>query len=282
MDTLDNVIRERENWLKILVIGSISISVILLLFFIIFKLMTGSVVLNFNNFSFSDILSLVLSMFSIYISALFYFKATDTSNKFYDNTYKFTQDVSVILGRIEAGFGEKLRHLDEGYTNMNEKIISLKLQEITKQSIEQEQKKGLQIKENERSEIIVELANKAKMKEDEKESILRRLKEKDEEIYNFKSRLSILEKDASIISENPKLLDIVLYLKQTFFKTLDPKLVVNFSDYILKEEFQNSKFILSNFFLQDMLSLGFVDSDCTLTPEGALFIREVAQDVNGS
>ena len=39
-------------------------------------------------------------------------KATDTSNNFYDNSYKFTKEISEILGRIEAGFGEKLKHID--------------------------------------------------------------------------------------------------------------------------------------------------------------------------
>jgi len=65
----------------------------------------------------STLLSLLLALFSVALSALFYFKATDTSNAFYDNTYKFTKEIAELLVKIESGFGEKLRHLDEGYKN---------------------------------------------------------------------------------------------------------------------------------------------------------------------
>jgi hypothetical protein len=71
-----------------------------------------------SEFNFSDLLALFLAMFSIALAVLFYLKASETSNVFYDNTYKFTKDVSEILGRVEAGFGEKLQHLNEGYTGL--------------------------------------------------------------------------------------------------------------------------------------------------------------------
>ncbi|TOH64776.1 hypothetical protein CGI76_24340, partial [Vibrio parahaemolyticus] len=52
-------------------------------------------------------LSIVLALFSVGLSAIFYFKATDTSNKFYDNSYKYTKDVAQLLVKIESGFGER-------------------------------------------------------------------------------------------------------------------------------------------------------------------------------
>ena len=67
------------------------------------------------QFDFPAFLSLLLALFSVALAALFYFKATDTSNAFYDNTYKFSQDVAGLLAKIESGFGERLRHLDETY-----------------------------------------------------------------------------------------------------------------------------------------------------------------------
>ena len=68
-----------------------------------------------NNFSIESLLSLLLAFFSIFISVFFYFKASDTSNDFYDKSYNIMKDVSVTLGKIEAQFGEKLN-------NMNEKL----------------------------------------------------------------------------------------------------------------------------------------------------------------
>ena len=73
-------------------------------------------------FDFPALLALLLALFSVFLAALFYFKTTETSSAFYDNTYKFTRDIAELLVKIESGFGEKLRHLDESYYHMREKI----------------------------------------------------------------------------------------------------------------------------------------------------------------
>lgn len=78
--------------------------------------------IDLKGFSFNDLLSLLLAVFSVALSVAFYFKANETSNQFYDNTYKFTKEMSELLGRIESGFGERLRHLDEGYSTMAERF----------------------------------------------------------------------------------------------------------------------------------------------------------------
>ena len=57
---------------------------------------------------FPTLLSLLLGFFSVWLASLFYFKATDSSNAFYDNTHKFTAATSQLLAKIEAGFGERL------------------------------------------------------------------------------------------------------------------------------------------------------------------------------
>ena len=47
----------------------------------------------FLQFDFPAFLALLLALFSVALAALFYFKATDTSNAFYDNTYKFNSSL---------------------------------------------------------------------------------------------------------------------------------------------------------------------------------------------
>ena len=74
------------------------------------------------QFDFPSFLALLLALFSVGLAAMFYFKATDSSNAFYDNTYKYTRDIAELLVRIESGFGEKLRHLDEAYTGMQDRF----------------------------------------------------------------------------------------------------------------------------------------------------------------
>lgn len=74
-----------------------------------------------TGFTVDSILSTLLAFFSIFISIFFYFKADETSSKFYDSSYEFMKDQSVLLGRIEERFGEKFEnlfsridHLDSG------------------------------------------------------------------------------------------------------------------------------------------------------------------------
>jgi hypothetical protein len=68
--------------------------------------------LNIAQLDFSQLLSLILALFSMGLSATFYFKATDTSNKFYDRTFGHTKELIKALVRIEERFGEQLRHIE--------------------------------------------------------------------------------------------------------------------------------------------------------------------------
>ncbi len=102
----DPKIVNRESWLKIFLIALVAV-------FVVYKLAVTPMAFDFTKLDSADFLNLILAMFAIGMSAAFYFKATDTSNRFYDNSYKFTKDMSEILGRKEAGFGERLRRIDE-------------------------------------------------------------------------------------------------------------------------------------------------------------------------
>lgn len=185
-------IKNRES------IAKISIAVILFAL-VSYKLANASFEFDFKGFNFSDLLSLLLAIFSIGLSVAFYFKATDTSNKFYDNTFKFTKDISEILGRIEAGFGERLRHLDEGYTGLREKFtggFQVDAEEIenTKKELELEKEK-LEKERNEKNEILTNLMKKAKLSEAEKGEVLDKLKDKENEISNLSKELLFLKRE---------------------------------------------------------------------------------------
>lgn len=161
---------------------------------IIYKLSISELIFDFSNFDFNALLALILSLFAIGLSVLFYFKATETSNLFYDNTYKFTKEISEILGRIEAGFGERLRHLDEGYSGLinkfdnsfNEMNINETKEEIVKE------KEKLRIEKEERNQIINSLIKKANLEKGETEKILQQLKEKEIEIARQNHELNFL------------------------------------------------------------------------------------------
>ncbi len=76
------------------------------------------------TFDFSQLLSLILALFSILLSAMFYFKATDTSNAFYNNTYKFMKSVGEVLGRMDERIGRQLDNIEKGQTRLEGKVES--------------------------------------------------------------------------------------------------------------------------------------------------------------
>lgn len=184
-------IRNRESWAKV----AISIIITAL---VAYKIAVTDFSLDFSNFNFSftDLLSLILAIFAISMSVAFYFKATDTSNKFYDNTFKFTKDVSEILGRIEAGFGARLKNLDEGYSGLRDRfqvgIINSEELDSNKLELEKE-KKNLEKEVSEKNQILSNLIEKAKLSESEKEEVLTSLQTKEREILNLTKELKFLK-----------------------------------------------------------------------------------------
>ncbi|EPY12125.1 hypothetical protein [Paenibacillus alvei] len=164
---------------------------------IIMLLLTLAVVikillLDFNSFklpeNLTDIISLVLALFSVGLSALFYFKANEASNQFYDNTYQFTKDISEKIGRIEERFGKDLDNIDKNYSRMLDKIDRLPITESLQKEIEQTASSEKQIIE-EKEKIIAELINKSDISKDEKEMISVQLHQKDKELETVKSQL---------------------------------------------------------------------------------------------
>lgn len=146
---------------------------------------------------FPTLLSLLLALFSVGLAALFYFKATDTSNTFYDNTYNFTKDIAQLLAKIESGFGEKLRNLDEGYSSMRDYLQSSPGQNG---DIEKEKAKIAGEKEEiekvieERNKIISSLIERAQLHGEEKEKIISQLSEKESELVASQRELSQMNK----------------------------------------------------------------------------------------
>src|SRR5947209_16831034 len=132
------------------------------------KIINTTILIDLKAFGFSDFLSLLLAFFSISLSLVFYLKASETSNTFYDNTYKFTANVSEILGRIEAGFSERLRHLDEGYSRLGDRFDKIPFNFVkAEQQIVKEQE-VVDEKEKERDRLLDELLAKARLQDSEK------------------------------------------------------------------------------------------------------------------
>ena len=121
----------------------------------------------------------------------FYFQASQTSNTFYDNTYKFTKDTSEVLGRMEGMFGEKLSHLNDNYTRMDirlEQFSPAKAKEELSESKAQADESA-----DKRDELIESLIEKAQLQGAERDKFLERLQQAEEQLISSRESVALLE-----------------------------------------------------------------------------------------
>lgn len=238
-------------------------------------------------FDFPTLLSLLLALFSVALSALFYFKATDTSNAFYDNTYKFTQQIAELLVKIESGFGERLRHLDEAYHGMRDSFDKLPARMVAKAAKEElaEEKQSESKLIEERDRIIKELASKSQLNATEREKVLSQLSEKDKALMSARSEIALLTQ---------RLHEAQMQRKQSISEAeLDPELIHIISRLILPEiggkqamlvspsglarRFERVLPTLPRSVVARMQHLGLLSESGSLSPDGAILIRNVAR-----
>jgi hypothetical protein len=169
---------------------------------------------------FPTLLSLLLGFFSVGLAALFYFKATDTSNAFYDNTNKFTKDIAQLLAKIEAGFGERLKNIEDSNTSVRDQFFQLaQKRQVLEGEIEEDKSEVERIKAEkdnvigEKDRLIDELIENSKLDEKEKEDYKRKiieaetgLKVKNKKLEEYAAKLNErVEQLNSLANENQRI-----------------------------------------------------------------------------
>ncbi len=234
---------------------------------------------------FPTLLSLLLALFSVALAALFYFKATETSNTFYDNTYTFTREISELLVKIESGFGERLKHLDEGYSSMRDNLQNypnLKSEEnveATKNKIKDE-KQEIEKVVSERDRIIEELVENSQLQAAEKERVLNKLKEKEEELNEAQSELEKMNRRLVIekmkknrASSKSKDRGLIRYTKEHVIDELGIENVINSDPDVITKSFNRLANDLPSGYLRDLERKGYFDDG--LTTEGYKFLIDI-------
>jgi uncharacterized membrane protein (DUF373 family) len=273
-------IKNRES------IAKIAIGLILFAL-IAYKLAISNINFDFSNFNFSDLLSLTLAIFAIALSVAFYFKATDTSNKFYDNTFKFTKDISEILGRIEAGFGERLKHLDEGYSGLRDKFdggvqVSAEEIESTKKELEEEKIK-LKKERTEKDEILSTLMKKAKLSENEKQDVLGKLKNKENEISTLSKELHFLKRELrhgenELRQQFPSVISKML-IELIKRENIDISLILDAPISFIKRKIKFNKEDYPKSFYERFNKYGIIENDEFFTNKGIELLKSVAKQI---
>lgn len=235
------------------------------------------------DFDFPSFLALVLAMFSVGLAAMFYFKATDSSNKFYDNTYKFTQDIANLLVRIESGFGEKLRHLDEAYTGIQEKMdtrFNPNHVDNVREEVKDEEKE-LEKLLAEKERIIKDLVNGSALQDEEKERVIKELKQKDEELSQASEELRFLKRRLHKALRTQVAIDrpSTYSRAEGFLKTVVPELLGE--EFLqahpripaIQERWKKIVEELPDEFLHDMKLIGYQSESGELSPGAIRLIR---------
>jgi hypothetical protein len=271
------------DWFKL-------IAGVLLVGVVVYKLAISNWTFDFSKFDFNALLALILSLFAIALSVAFYFKATDTSNLFYDNTYKFTKEISEILGRIEAGFGERLRHLDEGYSGLVNKFDNGSNDQNIKETKEEIEKEKHKLKQevHERNEILNSLIEKAQLEQHEKEQIRKQLKEKEIEISKQNRELNFLknrlqhdnkEEEGIGIDELPE--SIIKYLIDFVRKSeINPEVFLKYPSSIISRKFRPNIKELSRHELVELMNMRIINDNGEWTIHGIRILKQIVRKYN--
>ncbi|KAF0836228.1 hypothetical protein FNL37_2535 [Methylovorus glucosotrophus] len=234
---------------------------------------------------FPTLLSLLLALFSVGLAALFYFKATETSNAFYDNTYKFTKDIAELLVKIESGFGERLRNLDEGYSSMRSYLQNIPTKhgdavEKTKQKLETEQQEIEKVLA-ERNEIVQQLVERSHLEQEEKEKVLAKLKAKEDELIEAQREVSKLNKrlfmermdkkrDRNIRDDT----GMDRFTRSNVIEKIGLKKIIEGSPTSIRRHFDELTNNFPHQYIDDLEKHEYFDGG--LTPSGMRYLREIA------
>lgn len=183
-EELELKIKNRFSWL---IIGSVTIFIIGIMYTFIFE----TIIIDFIT-----VVTLVIAFFSIYLSALFYFKATEQSNNFYDRSFNHTKQIQVLLSQMEGKFNKSLDVLEKGNETIREKIETANSFEYLGHA--NSNIKGIE----QRKERFLEdnIFSKLEMSREEKEVIM-------QELHKLEKEKSLLQYQLNEILESTTLKD---------------------------------------------------------------------------
>lgn len=259
------------------------IAVIAIILIVGWKIIAADFSFTFENIKTSDLLSLLLALFAIGLSVAFFVKANEISNMFYDNMYKFTKDNSELLGRMEAGFGEQLRHLDLGYTGLRDKFDKLPLDlGKTREKVEDEKAEVVKLK-SEKEELLNELAERANLQEEEKKELFARLQQSETQLNRAERVMRKLQhklRDAEDAEATISgvLVRAIKHTQRKVIRLLDIDDFESADDEDIHNSWMLIKDELPRVYLKDLRNGGVLDRDFLLTRKGVQFFREVAAE----
>ena len=270
-------IENRKSWLLIFVIVTVTV-------LFAYKLLITPINVDFSQFNFSDFLALILSLFAIGMSVAFYLKASETSNEFYNNSYTFTKNISEILGRIEAGFGERLRHLDEGYSGLRDHFERSPLGAKENEKIIKIEQEKYEEKLKEQKKLIESLTSRVQLEEKEKNKLINDIRKREIELNETSNEIKFLKQRSELLQHMQNPSPIPIHIREYILSTVIPSLggaseLSKMTSNSIMHRFNNIKIGYPTGFLEQMKILRLLDSDGNLRIIGARKIKNLAHNV---
>ncbi|HIF9278983.1 TPA: hypothetical protein ACX6QU_002681 [Photobacterium damselae] len=186
------------NGIKVEAISKLvkDVVVIILAGAFILKIIQSNITLNFSELSATDIVALLLAVFSVGLSAAFYFAASRSSERFYDNMHKFTKDTSVILGELK----EQVKSVDKGQQEVKARVerYGSNGTQVKSDELESKEKQVVSARED-MHQFITGLFESLKIDQNEKDKLKEELKIKEKLLSEQLSELSEIK--ASVTEE---------------------------------------------------------------------------------
>jgi hypothetical protein len=183
--------------------------------------------------------------------------------------------MSEILGRIEAGFGEKLRHLEADYGGIREKVERLPYSgQITVADVKKDEEE-VKKHEAEQKDLFEQLAMRANLAEREKQDLFAKLAEMNAELEQARLELR-RHQGVSVLSDEDRRLRSALleYLTdkiQANIPEIDRDKVPSYA--ILTRTLQRIRDDLHPNAIHDAQRFGIADESGGLTKDGMFRIR---------
>ena len=245
------------------------------------KFLTTDIDFSQIQFNFNDLLALILAIFAIWISINFYHKNNETSNKFYNNTYNFTKDISETLGRIEERFGEKLDSLKEENQSLSSRFDKYYIHNSnnekdleTENNKEKEIEQKLQQELLEKNKLLDEFTQKYQVAEIDKTTFLAELENKNSEVNRLNRKLKLFENsneldEGQIDNQYGIPSRIVRYFRQNLVQESGLVELFQCEDmHLIRNNFRSFSNKLSRNFWVDLEKYDLADENRILTDKG--------------
>lgn len=276
--------------------GAIRLALIILFAVVAWRVAWSNFSLDLSKFDFSDLLAMILALFAMGMSVAFYFKSTDSSNQFYDNIYNFTQKTSEILGRIEERFGERLKHLDEGYGRIQSQFdgVSRSPGEIEKkvketEGKEEKEKEKLQETNKAMQQLMEQMAQRARLEEAEKKEFYTKLEELESEKDMAQRRIREIEEDRNqmrhqlmmmeegIMEDSPEILHHPFIMDLLHHPEMRHLLHQGAPTRVLQKQSRSLMSRIPEEHLERLRDEGVINRRGEITPAGVILLRSVAR-----